>query len=136
MYSLQTVLDITVTTALTAQTYSVGAIPENACGLAIESIFTYGSGGTNGKAWVQTSLDGGTTWFDIACFAVTTATKPRIVNLSARTPVTTLYTPTDGTLGDDTVKDGILGNMLRVKVTTTGTYAGSTTWKIYVQPKP
>jgi hypothetical protein len=44
-----------------------------------------------------------------------------LFNLSTATPVTTQYTPTDGT------KDGLLGNMFRAKFTTTGTYAGNTT---------
>lgn len=98
--------------------------------------FVYGSGGTTAKVWVQTSLDGGTTWVDIANLACTTASKKRIVNLSAKTPVTTPYTPTDGTLADDTVKDGIIGPLFRTKLTTTGTYADSTTVTVTAVAKP
>jgi hypothetical protein len=94
----------------------------------------YGSGGTAATAWVQTSFDGGATWLDIACFAFTTATKRRLVRLGgalAQTPLT----PSDGTLGNDTVVDGVLGDRLRVTLTSTGTYAGGTTVQVNAQPK-
>lgn len=94
-------------------------------GLLVTFEFVYGSGGTTGKCWLQTSLDGNT-WIDIAQMAFTTASKSRLYNLSADTPVTTAYTITDGTLADDTAKDGIIGGVYRTKTTTTGTYAAST----------
>ena len=68
------------------------------------------SGGTTCKAWVQTSLDQGQTWAD------------KIVNLSGLTPRTTVLTPTDAGLADDTVVDGVLGDRLRLKITSTGTF--------------
>jgi hypothetical protein len=48
---------------------------------------------------VQTSLDGGATWVDIAEFSFGTASESYIVNLSAETPHTTYVTPTDGAMG-------------------------------------
>lgn len=98
--------------------------PRNLC---VEAIFTYGSGGTTVDAYVQTSFDGGTTWVDIFNFHPTTASLSSIVNLSCLTPVTTVYPPTDGTLASNTVKDGVLGDLLRVKYKSAGTYAGGTT---------
>jgi hypothetical protein len=136
VYSQRTLLSATVTAAVTAQTAGEETGLDGMSGLVMEAIFTYGSGGTSAKAWVQTSLDGGTTWVDIACFAFTTSTANKVATVSARTPVTTVYAPTDGTLGDDTVKDGILGDRVRVKYTTVGTYADSTALKVVVQPKP
>jgi len=53
-----------------------------------------------------------------------------LFNLSSATPVTTQYTPTDGSLAANTCKDGLLGNMYRAKYTTTGTYAANTTVRI------
>jgi hypothetical protein len=50
--------------------------------------------------------------------------------LSSATPVTTHYTPTDGTLAANTAKDGLLGNTYRAKYTMTGTYAGNTAVRI------
>ena len=88
--------------------------------------FAYGSGGTAIKAYLQTSLDGGTTVVDIACVVFGTASEVAALNLSALTPKTTAIVPTDGALSDDTALDGILGDRLRLKVVSTGTYAGST----------
>lgn len=88
--------------------------------------FAYGSGGTTAKAYLQTSLDQGTTWVDIACEAFTTSSAVQIVNLSGLTPKTTAATPADGALADDSALDGVLGDRLRVKITTTGTYVGTT----------
>lgn len=125
----------TITTAVTAATTSpmiqLGAMKS----LVIEGNFVYGSGGTTVDAWIQTSVDQGNTWIDIANVHYTTSSAITIFNLSSRTPVTTAYTPTDGTLSSNTSKDGILGDRLRVKYTTTGTYAGGTTLEIAIQTK-
>src|SRR3954467_482772 len=93
--------------------------------VTIQANFTYGSRGSSVKVDVETSLDQGSNWIAIARFAFTTASAEKVVNLSGLTPVTTLYTP--ATLSDDTVKDGILGDRLRCRITSTGTaYAGNT----------
>lgn len=88
--------------------------------------FAYGSGGSSAKVYIQTSLDQDTTAIDIACITFATAAGNKVVNLSGLTPKTTAVTPGDGALADDTAIDGILGDRLRVKVVTTGTYGGST----------
>ncbi len=120
-----------ITTALTAVAgiplQTRDGTPESA---VIQAIFTYGSGGTTFSLWVQTSLDGGTTWYDIFNMAGTTASLSKLANLSALTPVTTLYTPTAGALSANTVKDGLLGSQFRTLLTTTGTYAGSTSLRV------
>lgn len=118
----------TITTAVTGSVSGTTTI-RNARSLTLQAIFTYGSGGTTAKAWVQTSIDDGTTWFDIASFAFTTSSATRMYSLDT-TAVTTIYTPTDATLTDNTVKSGLLGDKYRVKYTTTGTYADSTTLSI------
>lgn len=130
-----TLLSQTITTANSIAGGTVTKATGNVVSAVCEAIFTYGSGGTSSTAYLQTSLDGGTTWIDIACFAFTTSSASKVVNLSARTPVGTLYTPTDGSLTDNTSKDGILGDQFRVKWVTVGTYAGSTTLKIYLTLK-
>jgi len=99
---------------------------EGAEAITLECQFSYVSGGTTFKVWVQTTLDGGVTWIDIACFAFTTAGAIKVVNLSGLTPVTTAITPTDGTMADNTVQDGVLGSAYRAKLTSTGTYASGT----------
>jgi hypothetical protein len=121
----------TVTTAQTASTKTSIAGLARTKSVTLECIFTYGSGGTSAKVWVQTSLDGGSTWVDIASFAHTTSSVSRAYTLSALTPLTTIYTVTDGTLADNTCKDGLIGDQLRVKFTSVGTYAGATTCAVY-----
>lgn len=100
--------------------------------VAVQANFTYGSGGTTVDAYLQTSLDNGTTWIDIAQFHFTTASARFVYNLNSQTPVTTEYTPTDGTLTANTSKDGITGPLYQVKLASTGTYAGTTTLQIDV----
>lgn len=115
----------TLAAALAAQTSPVFQIePSDNRDLLLEAVFAYGSGGTSIEAWVQTSLDG-TNWTDIADFKFTTSAARALYNLSSATPVTTAYTPTDGSLAANTVKDGIMGTYLRVKWTSVGIYAGA-----------
>lgn len=124
-----TLYSATITTALTGDvgsSFNFGSYSQ----LTLYSIFTYGSSGTTAKAWVQASYDGGATWMDIANFAATTASKTRAYTLT-RAAVTSIATPADATLADDTSVNGFLAPLIRVKVTTTGTYAGTTTWAIY-----
>lgn len=94
--------------------------------LCVQANFTYGSGGATVNAYVQTTIDNGATWVDIAQFSFTTASARVLFNLNSQTSVTAQYTATDGTLTANTVKDGILGPLFRVKLVTTGTYAGTT----------
>lgn len=97
--------------------------------------FAYGSGGTTCKLYVQTSLDQGSTWIDVACVALTTASATKVINLSGLTAKTTAATPTDGSLTDDTCVDGILGDRWRVKITSVGTYASSTSLSVRMQAR-
>lgn len=123
-------LNSTVTTAVTAAVTTPLQCMGGAESVTLHFNFTYGSGGTTAVVYVQTSFDGGSTWVDIACFSVTTSSLRQICNLSALTAVTTLYTATDGSLTANTVKDGVLGSQFRTKLTTTGTYAASTTLRV------
>ena len=121
--------------------YSLGIVPITAAGTSVTTPITgldgmtaatiqvslaYGSGGAKIALYVQTSIDGGSTWIDIACSTFTTAGGTRLVNLSGLTPKTAEITPTDGALTDDSCLDGILGDRLRIKVVSSGTYGGST----------
>jgi hypothetical protein len=120
----------TIAAARTAVVEETLLVPQGVRALSVQAVFNYGSGGTTAKAWVQTSLDGGVTWVDIANFAFAT-TAGRVVNsVRTDTAVAANYTATDGTLADNTIKDGILGDRIRVKWTTTGTYAGATNLKL------
>lgn len=101
--------------------------------VGLEAKFVRAGGGTTCKAWVQTSLDDGITWFDIASFAFTTTTANKIsaVRVDPATPLTAGTTPASATLADNTVLDGILGNKFRVLVTTVGDYTGASSLEIH-----
>lgn len=91
--------------------------------VTLSARFTYGSGGTTCAAIVQTSLDQGATWIDIARFDFTTASARKVANLSGllSKAVTAI-----AALSVEGVSDGVLGDRLRAIVTSTGTYAGGT----------
>lgn len=124
----------TITTAQTAATKVVVSGLARAATLNVQCIFTYGGGGTSAKVWVQTSFDGGVTWMDIANFAHTTASLNRAAVFSILGS-SAIATVTDGTLADNTLSDGFLGDQLRVKFTSTGTYNTNTTCKVYAVVK-
>lgn len=129
-------LNTSITTAVTAVAGTAEQFREgNPESAIIQGTFTYGSGGTTADAWVQTSVDEGGTWIDVANFHFTTASARFLYNLSALTPVTTEAAPTDGTLAANTAKDGFLGPLWRAKYTTTGTYAGGTVLRVDVAPR-
>lgn len=94
--------------------------------LAVQAVFNYGSGGTDLTLHVQTSLDEGTTWVDVMAFNFTTSAATKISAVHVNTALGAAITPTDGTLTDNTILNGLLGDRLRVKYTSTGTYAGAT----------
>ncbi len=99
----------------------------------IETLFTYGSGGTSCKVYIQTSLDGGTTWFDIAQHAFTTASANKVSAITTNiAPASQAFTPSDAALTDNTIIQGVLGDRYRLKIVSVGTYAGSTTVKVYM----
>lgn len=101
--------------------------------LVLQAVFTRAGGGTTAKAWVQTTFDGGATWMDIANFAFTTTTATRLFHLT-NAAVTSIATPVDGSLADNTAVDGFLGALYRVKLTTTGTYSGASSFVITALP--
>lgn len=125
---------LAITTAVSAVVSAPVSSGVNGASALIQIDFVYGSGGTSGKVWVQTSLDG-STWIDAANMTFTTASKSRLQNISSRTVITTPYTVTDGTLTDDTVHDGVIGTFWRTKLTTVGTYA-ATSLTVTVLPGP
>lgn len=93
--------------------------------LSAQVHFAYGTGGGTGKAFLQTSLDGGNTAIDVACITFATSSKVDVFTLAAGSAA--IVTPSDGALGDDTLLDGVLGDRVRLKVITSGTaYATQT----------
>lgn len=88
--------------------------------------FFYGSGGTQTNVFLQSSIDQGQTWFDIANIQFTTASLTELINLSGLTGVTTPTAPVNLALTANTTFNGPLGDRLQAVVVSTGTYAGST----------
>ncbi len=115
-----------ITTALTntgpAAVTGLGKISA----LSLFCTFTYvASTATSVKVYVQTSLDDGSTWYDIACFAFTTASAVKNSNIDGFAQVAAA-TPTTGTLADNACVHGLLGDRLRFVVTSVGTYGSGT----------
>ena len=85
--------------------------------------FQYGSGGTSCVVVVQTSINQGTDWIDVCRFDFATANAQKTANVSAAAAAAVASV---AALGSEGKLDGVLGDRLRAKITTTGTYAGST----------
>ncbi len=116
---------VNVTTAATQTTTAVTGLGK-LFGLTLQVIFTYvASAATSVKVYVQTSIDGGNTWYDIACFAHTTASLARYAAVVGEAQITPVAL-TDGTLADNTCAHGLLGDRIRLKVVSVGTYGAGT----------
>ena len=98
--------------------------------LVAEAQFLYGAGGTSAKAYVQTSLDQGATWIDIMCFAFTTSAASKVSAVSSTIALAAAVTPGDGALSDNTILNGLLGDQVRVKYVSVGTYTGATSLQV------
>jgi hypothetical protein len=112
-----------ITAALSAQAQTPIEDLEGMEALSLVARFVYGSGGTSIAVVVQTSLDGGTIWHDVARFDFTTSTATKYANLSGLTykAVAAL-----AALGSEGQNDGLLGPMFRAVITSVGVYAGGT----------
>lgn len=119
------------TLAVGAATTTNGVPSINLAGLTYLTVlakFVYGSsGGTAVKVYIQTSLDGGTTWIDIMSFTFATTTASKVSSISTGIALVAAGTPSDGSLSDNTILNGLLGDRIRAKVVSTGTYAGTAT---------
>jgi hypothetical protein len=123
---MTTLFSGTITTAGTVIGGTITNLHDKAV-IGLGAIFTYGSGGTTAKAYAQTSYDDGGTWHDVAQFAFGTVTANKAATLGWPAPGTAHYTVTDGSLADNTLSGAPVGNMLRTKLISAGTYAGTTT---------
>jgi hypothetical protein len=112
-----------ITAALSAQQQTPIEDLEGMLSASIVARFAYGSGGTTAVALIQTTLDGGTIWHDIARFDFATASAIKYANLSG---LTYKAAAALSTLGSEGQNDGVLGPMVRAVITSTGTYGGGT----------
>lgn len=119
-----------ITTAVTGSTSTPITDLTGMKYLVVQALFVRGSGGTSAKFWIQTSFDGGTTWTDIMNFAFTTSTASKFQAVKVAIALAANKSISDAALGDNTILDGVLGDRLQVKYTTTGTYGDTSTIKI------
>lgn len=126
--------DRTITAALTDQVVTEGSAISGAAQSFVDRLygmksvslwveFDYGSGGATCIVVVQTSLNQGDDWIDIARFDFATADSKKHANISADPAAAPAAM---AALGAEGKLDGILGDRLRAKITSTGTYAGNT----------
>jgi hypothetical protein len=130
---MATLGSISFTTAITNSAASAVEGLGKVRSISLVCACTVVGGGTTAKAYVQTSLDGGVTWYDIASFAFTTSTAVKIACADTSTVATA--TPVTGSLADNTVQNGLIGDRLRVVVTTTGTYTAGSKIDVYYQTR-
>ncbi len=131
-----TLLTASITTAAAGVLGSTFSGFSAAQAMTFQAKFTYvASSATSVDAYIQTSLDGGLTWCDIAEFNFTTASATKTQNVSGMTVINASATVTDGTLTANTSINGMLGDQLRVKYTSVGTYGAGTTLVISAQPR-
>ena len=122
-------LGITAAVTASVQTAITGLTPRQA--LTVQAAFTYvASAATSVDAYVQSSINGGVTWFDVAEFNFTTASATKYQNVNADTAVNTATALTDGTMTANTSINGFLGDQLRVKITSVGTYGAGTQLRV------
>ncbi len=98
--------------------------------VAFETIFTRASGGTTLDVYLQTSLDGGATWFDIHEHSYVTSDLKKITvttgySGTALTNAPVPLTPGDAALTANTTVPGVLGDRLRIKYVVAGSYVGT-----------
>lgn len=91
--------------------------------LSILGKLVYGSGGLTIAAVVQTSLNQGQDWIDIARFDFTTANALKFATVGIFAPAAPAAI---AALGSEGKLDNCLGDRLRAAVTSTGTYASTT----------
>lgn len=118
----------TITTAnsiAAAPTVMLGLVSANY--LAVEAQLVVGGGGTTVDVYVQTSLDLGVTWLDIMNLHFTTSSLVLVSAVSSNIALAAAVTPTDGSIANGTILNGLLGDRFRVKWKSAGTYTATTT---------
>lgn len=103
----------------------VGLAQANYLGLLAVYVFTSGTT-VSVTGYVQTSFDGGASWFDIAAINFTTTTQTKVAAVTSRVAAPAPALVTDATLANNTVVNGLLGDRLRVKTVTSGTTPSAT----------
>lgn len=126
---------VNAATITTAATVTGTALPTRGLThLLVEAALTYGSGGTTVKVYIQTRCEGGT-WRDVMCMTFTTASAKKFCKTSINIACAASIAVSDAALSDDTILDGFLGDEIRAKYVSTGTYADSTSLNVIASAK-
>jgi len=80
------------------------------------------TGGTSVSALVQSTMDGGVTWLDVARFDFTAAAKKWCVLQGIAAKAVATY----AALAAEGVNDGLLGNQFRAIISSVGTFSNTT----------
>lgn len=121
---------LTITTAVSATATTPVTGLAGMKYLIVMAKFVGGTAGTSVKAYVQTSFDKGVTWIDVICFAFANTAVVKINAINYGIAVAANITPTDGTLTDNTILNGVFGDQIRLKYVTVGTYSGGTSLEV------
>ena len=84
--------------------------------------------------YIGTSIDQGTRWVDVIVFRFDASGGVLVATVEAESTPQPI-TPTDGALADDSatsIVDGILGDRLKAKIITTGTWGGGSVASVRV----
>lgn len=116
----------TITSSVSAQSVSIAYVDrlDGVNAVTFSANFIYGSGGTSLKVDFETSIDQGTNWLPVCRIAFSTSSALRVATISGLTPKTAAAAM--ATPSDNTCTDSVLGDRLRVRITSVGTYAGNT----------
>ncbi len=106
-------------------------LPRDVKHVGVQAVFVHAAGGTDVQTFIQTSLDGGITFIDIMNLGFLVATATKVSAVHRDTALGPAITPGDGALTVNTILNGLLGDRLRVKVVSTGTYTGVTTLRVH-----
>lgn len=90
----------------------------------IQANFTWGGGGTSVSVRIETSLEQGANWVEVARFQFTTQSAMKLLNIVAGNEIVAIYQP--AALTNDTGKSGIFGTRWRCIISSVGTYTGNT----------
>ncbi|SRR5579883_913896 len=94
-------------------------------GASLQVRLSGGTGGSTINVFIQTSIDQGQSWFDVANVSFATTPGVQVLNLSGLDKAVPV-TPGNLTLSSGTILDGPLGDRLQAVVISTGTYGAGT----------
>jgi hypothetical protein len=108
--------------AAATYTWSQGPVTDLAGldAVSLQASLTGGSGCGSVNVYIQSSIDQGSTWFDIANIVVSYSAPVELINLSGLDKLTTPAAPNYLSLSNNTTVDGPIGDRLQALVVVGG----------------